>query len=101
MELLFENSVEALKNKEIKKISVYFSEIENNFIIKFCDTGVGIKSKDARKIFQYSFSTKKSGSGIGLGQVTDNLKALSGEIKYNGSENEYNTVFLLTIPNNK
>ena len=98
IELLFENSVKALETVENKKISIFFSQKENNLIIKFCDTGIGITKNNEKKIFQYGFSTKDGGTGIGLNQVQENLKALSGKINI-GSQNEYNTVFELIIPN--
>jgi two-component system NtrC family sensor kinase len=40
---------------------------EDEAVIAFMDTGVGISSENIKKIFEPFFSTKDSGDGTGLG----------------------------------
>lgn len=100
IEILFDNSVYALKETNKKKIKISFAIIKEKLIVKFCDTGTSIPDKIENKIFQPGFSTKKEGKGIGLNQVKSILNTLNGTIFYKGSNSEYNTIFEIQIPIN-
>lgn len=64
---LIKNAVQALEERENKIIELYAYQDEKNntlFIVK--DNGPGIEEEAQSKIFIPFFTTKKSGSGIGL-----------------------------------
>jgi two-component system nitrogen regulation sensor histidine kinase NtrY len=64
---LVTNSIHALENIEKdKRISIYaYNEGERN-IIKITDNGAGISEEMRKKIFTPFFTTRETGSGIGL-----------------------------------
>lgn len=64
IENLVKNAVDAMKGSGKLSISLY--EKNKNIIIDFKDTGSGMTSRNARKVFQPGFSTKKRGWGLGL-----------------------------------
>ena len=49
--------------------------------IAFADTGVGISPEDLQRIFNLYFTTKASGSGIGLSMVYRTVQMHDGEIE--------------------
>jgi signal transduction histidine kinase len=66
------------KDNKILKISTYLS---GGFVtVSVCDTGPGIDSAIMEKLFKPFFSTKKSGSGIGLTLSRTIIQKHKGEI---------------------
>lgn len=63
---LLSNSSEALKSIEEPYINLYVTANDAEVIIKVKDNAQGIKEEDLEKIFDPYFSTKKSGTGLGL-----------------------------------
>jgi PAS domain S-box-containing protein len=61
------------------------------------DTGVGIPEDNLPKIFEPYFSTKESGSGLGLTLVFKIIKEHRGEISVQSKEGE-GTVFRIVLP---
>lgn len=64
---LLKNAKEALHDTESKKISIYAAVLENKeIVIQVIDNGPGIVPEAIERIFVPFFTTKKTGSGIGL-----------------------------------
>ncbi|WP_299547413.1 PAS domain-containing sensor histidine kinase [uncultured Helicobacter sp.] len=91
--ILIDNAIEAikdrLKKKEIKegKITIRCALEENIAGSKVCvlyikDNGGGIHTDIARKVFDKFFTTKKSGTGIGLYMVQMFLDSMQGRISF-------------------
>lgn len=112
--ILFENSVEAIKDKGHIGISTrlinmkqegllkpgHFYLPKGNFIeIIFTDNGRGIDPRVLPQIFKPFFSTKIRNEGIGLGLfIAYNIvKDLEGEIFVKSEQNKY-TTFYIYIP---
>lgn len=90
---LLDNSIDAITSKledgSIKTghISIKFSLEENLAGNKMCvmkikDNGGGIDSSIANSVFESYFTTKVSGSGIGLAIVGEIIKKLDGRISF-------------------
>ena len=64
---------------------------ENKLIITIRDNGLGISKKYLDKIFQPFFTTKPTGTGIGLGLslAYDIIKAHQGELRADSAEGEF------------
>lgn len=63
---LITNAAEALKERTVKRIVLSAGEENQRLLIRVADTGTGIEADLLDKIFVPFFSTKKTGSGIGL-----------------------------------
>ena len=89
------NAIEAVKDKTNPRI-VLTGYIANNrkTVIKVADNGSGIPDELLDKIFIPFFSTKKSGSGIGLSLCKQIMMLHKGNIQVQSVEGE-GTAFLL------
>jgi len=66
-------------------------------VISFSDTGQGISRRDLRKVFDFYFSTKDSGSGLGLAVVQQIIDEHQGEISVKSAVDKGAT-FTVTLP---
>ena len=98
---LIDNSIKALKDKNDKiiKCSGY---IENDsFILFFSDNGIGISSKERKKVFELYHTTtaEDGGAGLGLFIVKTRIEALKGTVEV--VDNEFlplGTTIKITLP---
>jgi nitrogen fixation/metabolism regulation signal transduction histidine kinase len=89
------NAMEAVKEKENPKIILTASKSDNGRIaVKVVDNGSGIDDEVLDKIFIPFFSTKKSGSGIGLSLCKQIMMLHKGNIHVQSVMNE-GTAFIL------
>lgn len=85
---LIVNASEAVKEKEIRKITLSAFQENNQCVITVHDTGSGIPADVMEKIFVPFFSTKKSGSGIGLSLSKQIMLLHKGAIHVNSRVGE-------------
>lgn len=74
----------------------------NRVMIEFSDNGMGIPEAIHDKVFTPNFTTKKSGSGIGLAYSKRGIQHSGGDIWFETRENEGTTFFIvlpLYLPN--
>ncbi len=89
------NAIEAVKESENPKIILTASQSANGRVaIKVIDNGSGIEDEVLDKIFIPFFSTKKSGSGIGLSLCKQIMMLHKGNIHVQSAANE-GTAFIL------
>lgn len=94
---LMVNALEAVKEEEQPKIVLSAIHENNKLVIKVADNGTGIPAELLDKIFIPFFSTKKSGSGIGLSLCKQIMLLHNGNIKLQSIEGK-GTVFILSFP---
>jgi signal transduction histidine kinase len=70
---------------------------EGSITIEICDQGNGIPAEIQDKIFELYFTTKKSGSGIGLAQTYQVLQWNYGAVDFESTEGQ-GTTFRLQLP---
>ena len=94
---LIKNSVHALKGKKDAQIKLhaYFNK-RGRYTIQVTDNGPGILPDVLEKIFIPFFTTKQSGSGIGLALSRQIMRLHAGTITAHSKPNE-ETVFTLTF----
>jgi PAS domain S-box-containing protein len=64
---VMKNSLEAINmESENKHISISLDSTEKHLELKFIDNGQGFDKETSQKFFQRGFTTKKSGTGLGL-----------------------------------
>ena len=92
---LLVNAMEAVKDKQHPRIvlSAYLSSTYKT-VIKIADNGTGMQEEILDKIFIPFFSTKKSGSGIGLSLCKQIMMLHKGNITVQSKEGEGSAFFL-------
>jgi signal transduction histidine kinase len=90
------NSTHALKDTENKSLSLTAGLNEKGRVfIKVTDNGPGIPQDIQEKIFIPFFSTKSSGSGIGLSLARQIMRSHRGNIRVSSKPNEETTFSLI------
>jgi signal transduction histidine kinase len=64
---LLNNAFDAVKNLEMRQISIHFKKTDLGFSIFVTDSGGGVSEQLKKKIFEPFFTTKEVGEGTGLG----------------------------------
>jgi signal transduction histidine kinase len=83
---VIKNAFQAMKQKGILRIR---TDLEDSFVtISFADTGGGISPENMSKIFEPYFTTKTSGSGLGLLIVRRIVREHGGEIELMSDEGQ-------------
>ena len=97
---LFYNAIDAIKEKNTENgfIKISTEETEDNMLkIYITDNGCGIDKNLADKIFEDGYTSKQSGSGLGLYISKEAMQEQYGGLKLSNSDKEY-TTFELTVP---
>ena len=77
---LLTNSVYALENVEDSRIEIKAYQANSKNCLEVIDNGIGIDPKFRRDIFVPFFTTRKSGSGIGLSLSKNIIQSHGGQI---------------------
>lgn len=93
---LIKNATQSFKNNQANKhIDIAINTLEDKYIIiSIKDNGSGIKDEDKSKIFDYRFTTKSNGGGIGLTIVKHILENYGATITFQSTENVGTTFFI-------
>lgn len=93
---LVANAVEAGANKIILKLTK--DEELNTITFSVANNGPKIPEELKQKIFEPFFTSKSAGTGLGLAVVTAVTKVHQGTLRLDSWNDEYATVFSITIP---
>jgi signal transduction histidine kinase len=91
---LVKNALEAIGQTENGKIEIIGSVVDNVPVIEVIDNGPGIIPEAINRIFVPFFTTKKTGSGIGLALSRQIMQMHNGSLSVQ-SELGVKTVFTL------
>jgi len=69
-------------------IDIMIKENDNSIVIHVKDNGVGINSRDIEKIFNPFFTSKDTGTGLGLTIASQIMQAHNGYIKVQSEKNK-------------
>ena len=96
---LFNNALEAIEDEAPGSINILARTLGNPEMveIKVSDTGGGISPENRRKIFDFLFTTKLQGTGVGLSVVYNIIKKHDGSINVE-SEVRKGTTFTIRLP---
>lgn len=86
------NSIQAIENKGT--IDIRINENKNQVITEIQDSGEGISSENIDKIFEPLFTTKQTGTGLGLASCKNIVEKHGGQIEVNTNP----TVFSIILP---
>ena len=67
---LIANALNAVENRELKKITISVAKERKNVVIRVRDSGCGIPKENLNSIFDYFYTTRDEGEGFGLGLST-------------------------------
>jgi len=78
---ILKNSMEAIDmSAEQKNISIQAAHHDNELVLQIKDTGHGFDEATARQLFERGFTTKASGSGLGLNSCRAIIESHTGTI---------------------
>ena len=91
------NAIEATSQGGKISISAYADDQEIR--LEIADTGVGIPEENLSQIFDLYFTTKDTGTGMGLALVNRIIVEHGGRIEVSSQEGK-GTTFILSLPAN-
>ncbi len=94
---IIQNAVQAIGVKgEVGEVNITLDEYTDFAIIKITDSGPGIPEKYLEEIFEPMFTTKDSGTGLGLATCRQFLEMHHGSIEVRNNP----TTFTIKLPKN-
>src|SRR6202011_3241387 len=81
---VIKNSFEAMKSRGILRIRTNMDD--SHVIVRFTDSGGGISAENLSRVFEPYFTTKSSGTGLGLLIVRRIVREHGGEMSIESSE---------------
>lgn len=94
---LYLNSIEAMNSGGTLSVELAIKSDQKVVELSVSDTGEGIKKEDLSRIFDPYYTTKPSGTGIGLAMVHNIVEAHNGTIVVQSNPG-YKTQFKVTLP---
>ncbi len=91
---LLQNAIQSIPDTRKGRIEIETSGMPGKVIITVCDNGVGISSQMQSKIFTPNFTTKTSGTGLGLAMCKGIVEKSNGKIWFETVEGEKTTFFV-------
>ncbi|MBP7808580.1 MAG: GHKL domain-containing protein [Bacteroidia bacterium] len=93
---IIKNAVQAIPEGRKGKIEIVISSENEMVLVTVKDNGTGIADSMKEKIFVPNFTTKSTGTGLGLAMVKNIIIAFGGQIWFESKENT-GTIFYLTF----
>lgn len=100
MNNLIKNSIQAIPQEKTGRINVGIRRESDLVKITVSDNGVGIPEEKIGKIFLPYFTTKSTGTGLGLAMVKQIVENHGGTIDFESKVGE-GTTFYIELPQNK
>jgi Signal transduction histidine kinase involved in nitrogen fixation and metabolism regulation len=94
---LVKNAIQAVPDVESPRILVTVATEGSQVKISVADNGVGISDENREKVFEPKFTTKSSGTGLGLGMVKNIVENYGGTINFTSKLGK-GTVFTIRFP---
>jgi two-component system nitrogen regulation sensor histidine kinase NtrY len=97
---LLKNAIEAMPPERLGIININYTINRNSILLKVQDNGNGIPENVRERIFEPNFTTKSSGTGLGLAFVKNSIENAGGKVWYETIIGE-GTTFYLNFPESK
>ena len=94
---LIKNAIQAVVAGEEGEIRVRLVEAGNGYLVSVQDNGKGISEEEKEKIFVPYFTTKSTGTGLGLAMSKQIVESMNGKIWFE-SDLGVGTTFFVSFP---
>ncbi|MFN8281136.1 MAG: HAMP domain-containing sensor histidine kinase [Saprospiraceae bacterium] len=94
---LINNAIQAIPDDRRGMIDIKLIRKTNKALISIQDNGIGIPDEMKEKIFLPNFTTKTSGTGLGLAMCQQIIESINGALYFHSSEGS-GTTFYVQIP---
>ena len=94
---LIQNAIQAVPEERVAQISIEEELHSNKILVKVTDNGIGIAEELRSKIFTPNFTTKTSGTGLGLAMCKGIVEQAKGKIWFETKTNE-GSAFFVELP---
>lgn len=94
---LLENAKQAIPAERLGLITVSLTTHSGEATISIADNGTGISEETAQRLFQPYFTTKTSGTGLGLAMTKKIIEFWKGRIWFTSTE-DVGTTFFISLP---
>ncbi len=91
---LLTNAIQATSEMESAHIQINLKEENSKVLVEIKDNGCGIPEELKQKIFTPNFTTKSTGSGLGLAMVKNILENSNAKIWFESTANKGTTFYL-------
>jgi signal transduction histidine kinase len=98
---LLTNAVQAIPTDRVSRISLSLHLSASRVIIKITDNGSGISAEISKRIFMPNFTTRSTGSGLGLAMVKSIVTQMNGKVAFRTRVNEGSSFFVILPLNQK
>jgi two-component system nitrogen regulation sensor histidine kinase NtrY len=88
------NALQAIPEERKGKIAIDIKNTVNDILIEISDNGVGIPDDKKDKIFIPNFTTKSSGTGLGLAMVKNLVEQSGGKVWFTTEVNSGSTFYI-------
>ena len=95
---ILKNALQAVEEIKEPKINIRLEATEPFIIMAVHDNGCGIDESLKPKLFSPNFTTKSSGSGLGLAMVKNCMEGFGGEVYFESALNQGSTFYLKFVP---
>ncbi|MCD6017535.1 MAG: zraS 4 [Bacteroidetes bacterium] len=94
---LLKNAEQSIPENRKGKIEILAFSDETTVTVKVKDNGIGITDDVRLKLFTPNFTTKSTGTGLGLAMVKNSVISFNGTISFETTLN-YGTIFTIVFP---
>jgi signal transduction histidine kinase len=94
---LIQNAIQAVSEEKIAVVEVDEELMGNKILVKVKDNGMGISEELSPKIFTPNFTTKTSGTGLGLAMCKGIVEQAKGKIWFETKTGE-GSIFFVELP---
>jgi signal transduction histidine kinase len=94
---LLKNSIEATPQDRHGLVDISYEKSDKNILFMIKDNGNGIPENMREKIFEPNFTTKSSGTGLGLAFVKNSIENAGGKVWFE-TKTGLGTTFYLNFP---